>query len=139
MFVSLGSIGINAALSYWFIFRLGYGHGSLAFTTGVVAIVNFAVLYLVMRHYTGRLETRHLLASSGKILVAGAALAGVCIAARMRLLTGDWFTSGTIWKLSTLLPVIAVAGGVFFALAQVLRIPEIRQFTELVKRKFGRA
>ena len=139
MLVSLGSIAINAGLSWFFIFKLEKGHEFLAFSTGVVAIVNFCVLYVMMRHYTGRLETGRLLTTLGKILVAGAALGSVSWVARQYLLTGDWFETGTIWKILTLLPSIGVAAVLFFAVAHILHVPEMRQFTDLVKRKFGRS
>ena len=141
MLVSLGSIGINAALSYILIIKFDNRERPelLALSTGIVAVINFGILYLFMRHYTGKLETGRLLVTVGKILVGGILLAGVSILGRHYLLVGDWFQSGSIWKVITLLPVIGVAAGLFFATAHFLHVPEMRQFTNLVKKKFGRS
>ncbi len=140
MFVSLGSIAVNAGLSWFFIFHLDKKDSPefLALSTGIVAILNFLILYAMMRHYTGRLETSRLLLTLGKILASATLLAGASLLARQYLLTGDWFTSGTIWKILTLVPAIGIAGALFFAATHLLNVPEMRQFTGLVKRKFGR-
>ena len=138
MLVSLGSIVINAGLSWFFIFKLNKGHEFLAFSTGVVAIVNFCVLYVMMRHYTGRLETGRLLVTLAKILAAGVVLGVVSWLARTYLLSGEWFETGSLWKIITLVPSIGVAAALFFVAAHLLNVPEMRQFTDLVKRKLGR-
>jgi hypothetical protein len=47
-----------------------------------VAITNFLLLYAMMRRHTGRLETGTMLATLGKIIIAGAVLAAVCAVSR---------------------------------------------------------
>src|SRR4051794_7797310 len=54
MVVSLFSIGLNAALNWFFTFRLGLGHRGLALSTSLVALTNFLLLYVMMRRYIGR-------------------------------------------------------------------------------------
>ena len=44
-----------------------------------MAITNFLLLYTMMRRYTGHLETSALILDAGKLAVAGAALALVCL------------------------------------------------------------
>src|SRR5260370_30534328 len=81
MVVSFLAIGTNLFLNWLFTFRLGWGHRGLAFSTSLVATINFVLLYALMRRHTRRLETRQLLIGLGKICVAGALLALVCWAA----------------------------------------------------------
>src|SRR5881296_4416715 len=78
MIVSFLAIGANLFLNWLFTFRLGWGHRGLAFSTSLVATINFLLLYALMRRHTRRLETRQMLISLGKICIAGAALALVC-------------------------------------------------------------
>src|SRR5438552_16720029 len=78
MNVSFLAIGLNLLLNWLFTFRLGWGHRGLAFSTSLVATINFLLLYVLMRRHTGRLETRQTLIGVAKICVAGALLALIC-------------------------------------------------------------
>src|ERR1700716_2972200 len=82
MFVSLCSIAVNFCLNYFFTFRLKLGHGGLALSTSLVAFTNFLMLYAMMRHYAGRLETGAMIKTLAKLLAAGALLAGICLLAQ---------------------------------------------------------
>src|SRR5437667_9320499 len=57
MMVSIFSIVVNVALNWFFMFKLGLGHRGLAFAVSLVAIINFLLLYIMMRKYAGPLET----------------------------------------------------------------------------------
>ena len=52
MVVSFLAIGANLFLNWLFTFRLGWGHRGLAFSTGLVATINFLLLYALMRRHT---------------------------------------------------------------------------------------
>ena len=93
MVVSLLSIAVNFGLNWFFTFHLGLGHRGLALSTSFVAMTNFLLLYAMMRRHTGRLETGAMLATLGKIALAGAVLAVVCLAAQQFLLLAGsaWF------------------------------------------------
>src|SRR5207244_10717040 len=78
MVVSFLAIGANLFLNWLFTFRLGWGHRGLAFSTSLVATINFLLLYALMRRHTRRLETRQTLIGLGKICLACALLAHVC-------------------------------------------------------------
>jgi putative peptidoglycan lipid II flippase len=138
MFVSILSILLNFVLNWFFLFRLKFDHRGLALGTSIVAITNFLILYIMMRRYAGRLETGVLLRTLAKLLVAGALLAVVCWVDSKFL-----FTPGSrvpLWK--KILEVgAAVASGalVFFAAAFALRVPELGEVVDLVRRKFGRS
>ena len=80
MMVSFLAIGANLFLNWLFTFRLGWGHRGLAFSTSLVATINFLLLYALMRRHTRRLETRQMLIALAKNLcgrrAAGAHLLG---------------------------------------------------------------
>src|SRR5437660_9804662 len=69
MMVSIFSIVVNVALNWFFMFKLGLGHRGLAFAVSLVAIINFLLLYIMMRKYAGPLETGALFALLGKLAI----------------------------------------------------------------------
>jgi putative peptidoglycan lipid II flippase len=137
MMVSFLSIAVNYGLNQWFTFRLGWGHRGLAFSTGLVAITNFTLLYVLMHRQTQRLESRQLFATLAKLAVAGAALAAVCWAAEHWLFAG-WPHLNFALRATYLFATIAIAGAIFFATAMLMRIEELDDLKRLVQRKLGR-
>jgi putative peptidoglycan lipid II flippase len=137
MVVSFLAIGANLFLNWLFTFRLGWGHRGLAFSTSLVATINFLLLYALMRRHTRRLETRQMLVALGKICVAGALLALICWAANYLWLDA-WSDMRFFEKLVILLATIAVAGAAFFGAAFLLRISEVQDIVDVFRRKVGR-
>jgi putative peptidoglycan lipid II flippase len=137
MAVSFLAIGTNLFLNWLFTFQLGWGHRGLALSTGLVASINFAVLYFLMDRQIGGLETGRLGGALLRLGVAGAGLAGVCWAADRWWLAG-WETFSLAERALRLLPAIGVAGVVFFALAALLRVEEVGEILEMARRKFAR-
>lgn len=137
MYVSLASIGVNVALNAAFAWGLGWQHRGLALSTSVVAILNFGILYLLMRRTAGGLETRTFARALGRIGVAAAGLAAVCFTAQHWLLA-DFFTWPLATRIGALLGVIALAGTLFFASCYILRIPEMTETTDLLRRRLER-
>ena len=136
MLVSLFSIGLNVALNWFFTFRLELGHRGLALSTSVVALTNFMILYAMMRHYVGRLETRIMLLTLAKLIVAGGLLAGVCVLAQDFVLSPPGVA---LWRKALELAVtIAVGSAAFFGAAYGLRVAEVRDVVELVRGRFKR-
>ncbi len=135
MVVSFLAIGANLFLNWFFTFRLGWEHRGLAFSTSLVATINFLLLYALMRRHTRRLETRQTLISLGKICLAGAALALVCWVANYWWLDA-WASLRFFQKLATLLIAIALAAISFFAVAFFLRISEVQDIIDVFRRKF---
>jgi putative peptidoglycan lipid II flippase len=134
MFVSLWSIVVNICLNYFFTFRLGLGHRGLALSTSLVAFTNFLILYTMMRHYAGRLETGAMIKTLAKLLVAGALLAGICLLAQRFIFAP---TGLTTWrKVFGLLVTIAVGSAAFFGTAYVLHVSELRDVVQLVRGRF---
>jgi putative peptidoglycan lipid II flippase len=138
MVVSLLSIALNAGLNWILTFKLGMGHRGLALSTSVIAMTNFLLLYAMMRHYAGRLETGVLLGTLAKLLVAGACLGVICW-----LGAQYFFPAGVVqrewWKLIGVTTTVVVAGSVFFVVAYLLRVAELHDLVDVFKRKLVRA
>jgi len=137
MMVSILSIIINFVLNWFFMFKLGLGHRGLALSTSLVALTNFLLLYIMMRRYAGPLETGAILGLLAKLVIPALLLAGIC-----------WLALEFLFQSAAPLPewqrilgvpvVIAVAATVFFGTAFLMRVHEVRDIVDLVRRKFGR-
>jgi hypothetical protein len=93
------------------------------------------MLYSMMRHYAGRLETGTMIKTLAKLLIAGALLAGICLLAHHFI-----FVPGmTAWrKVFGLLVTIAVGSGAFFGAAYLLHVAELRDVVLLVRGRLSR-
>ena len=137
MMVSIFSIIVNFILNWFFMFKVGLGHRGLALSTSLVALTNFLLLYIMMRKYAGSLETGAIFTLLAKLIVPATLLAGIC-----------WLSAEFLFQPSAHLPewekiggvllVIALAAVVFFASALLMRVQEVREIVDLVRRKFGR-
>jgi putative peptidoglycan lipid II flippase len=136
MIVSFLAIGANLFLNWLFTFRLGWGHRGLAFSTSLVATINFLLLYVLMRHHTRRLETRQMLIGLGKICVSGALLALVCWAANHWWLDA-WARLPFFPRLCMLIVTIAFGATAFFGAAFLLRVSEVQDIVDLFRRRYA--
>ena len=137
MLVSFFSILTNYFLNDLFTFRLHFGHCGLAFSTSIVATINFAILYFLMIRHVGGLETRALLGNTARLLLACVPLAFVCLAAQR------WFFAGLetmafLPKTTAVLGTIAAAAAVFGACVLLLRIEEVEDVVRIARRKLAR-
>ena len=137
MVVSFISVALNLLFNSIFTFQLHWGHRGLALSTGCVAITNFLILYLLMRRKTKLLDTRLLLRTVAKVLLAGVLLAAVCWAGGHWLLA-DWAHLALPLKTTYLFGTIVVAGAAFFGAAMFFRIEELEDATALIRRKMQR-
>jgi putative peptidoglycan lipid II flippase len=136
MIVSFLAIGANLFLNWLFTFRLGWGHRGLAFSTSLVATINFLLLYVLMRHHTRRLETRQMLIGLGKICVSGALLAVVCWAANHWWLD-EWARFPFFPRLCMLIVTITFGATAFFGGAFLLRVSEVQDIVDLFRRRLA--
>src|SRR4051794_16130258 len=134
MLVSIFSIGINIALNWFFTFRMALGHRGLALSTSLVAIINFLILYAMMRRYVGRLETGTMIRTLAKLLVAGTLLAGICFFAQRFLFAAH--VDSVVRNAAGLTITIAAGAAAFFGTAYLLRVDEVRDVVDLVRRRF---
>lgn len=77
MLVSFASIALNIGMSYFLTFRLGMGHLGLALSTTISALVNFVILYVLMRQLHN-LQTLRFIGSMMKCGIASAVLGMIC-------------------------------------------------------------
>jgi putative peptidoglycan lipid II flippase len=134
MLVSFFSILVNSCLSWLLAFHFHLGHRGLALSTSLVAITNFLLLYSMMRYYTGRLETGAMFQTIAKLLFAGIGLAGICW-----LASAFFFSThphAPIWaNLIAMLTTITIGAGIYFGTAYLLRVAEVQDVVDLVRRK----
>src|SRR5438309_5014902 len=138
MIVSFLAIGANLFLNWLFTFRLGRGHRGLAFSTSLLATINFLLLYALMRRHTRRLETRQMLIGIGKICLAGGLLALVCWAANHWWLDA-WADMRFFEKLAILLATIALGLAAFFGAAFLLRVSGVQDIIDFFRSKVRRS
>ena len=136
MMISFLAIGVNFGLNSWFT-KLGYGHRGLALSTGIVALTNFGLLYWFMRREIARLDTGRLLVTLVKVFLASDALALVCWCAKWLLLE-RWETMGLLLRMSALGLTILLAISAFCAVAAMLRLREMHDLLDAVRRKLSR-
>lgn len=137
MYVSFVAIGVNLVLNWLFTFRLGLGHRGLALSTGCVAMINFGILYWLMRRETRRLETKALASLLIKLAIPCALLVAVCWAGLHWPMAG-WATQHFLPKTMWLGVTIGSAAAAFFGSAMLFRIEEIDDVFGVFKRKIGR-
>lgn len=137
MLVSFLAIGTNLFLNWLFTFRLGWGHRGLAFSTSIVATINFLLLYALMWKQTRRLETRRMLSGLTRIVLAGALLALICWAANHWWLS-QWEQMRFVPKLLALFVTIAVGVSIFFGAAFLFGVREVHEVFDLARRKLHR-
>jgi len=135
MFVSFASIGLNLALNYHFMFRMGFGHWGLALATAISALFNFVVLYLLMRWYAGRMDGGRLVSTALRCALAAVVLGGVCwFGLRFDDLRADSLTV----RVASLFILIGAAAGSYLLVCFVLRVEEVRTAVSLVVSKISR-
>jgi putative peptidoglycan lipid II flippase len=117
------NIVLNAIFLFYFFPKLRNGGPALA--SALAAYFNVLVLFVVFRLRFGRLGTREILASMGKIAVCSAAMGAVCWTALRysRFDTIDHFAT----RLVVFVAMIAGATLTYLGLAWVLRCDEIHE------------
>jgi putative peptidoglycan lipid II flippase len=137
MVASLLSIIINYAVASLTVEYLGIGHRGLALSISAVAIINFLFLFIFMRRRLGKIEGRSLAMVFIKVSAASCMMGAVC-----------WLVSRQIERylgLESLFDRLIVVGvsivigiAVLYPSARLMKLNEVDQLTELLKRKFGR-
>jgi putative peptidoglycan lipid II flippase len=138
MYVAFLSIAVNAVMNYVFVHVLRKDHVFLAFTTTTVAALNFVLLYFFLAKFTGGLETRRLIASTGRLLLPLAALSAVAWATWNFTLAPHWSTLGQTGRAVGLGLAITASVTAFGMLAELTGLEEVRQFSDMVSRKLER-
>lgn len=123
MAVSLISVATNYVLNLTFIRVLGWGHAGLAFSTSLVATIQFLALMILLRQKIRRLEGRRLLRSFLGVLAATGAMGAVCAASTYTL--RHWLGEGPWARLIDLAITIPLSLAVLYAVSRALDIKEL--------------
>jgi putative peptidoglycan lipid II flippase len=137
MVVSAIAVGLNLLFNWLFTFHLGFGHRGLALSTGLIATVNFGLLYWLMRRQLHGLHTLRLVTLFWKVAVGCAVMVLICMAAN-RWLLADWRDASLLYKSSMLLLTIAVSALAFAIVGASLKIEELNELFAAIKRRLKR-
>jgi putative peptidoglycan lipid II flippase len=148
MWVSLGSILIHAPASFGLMTLLstvgvsperpnGYGHVGVALATSTVALVNFVALLYLMRKRISRINGREIASTFLRVIAASAAMAAAAYFS-YRVISGLIVDKTFITRLIEALVPIALATGVFVLSAKLLRIAELEQLWNALRRKLAK-
>ena len=136
MTVSFLSIGLNLFLNWFFIFRLGMGHRGLALSTALSATVNFTLLYLLMTRVSGSLETREMVSTLSRCILAALPIGLIGWASH------PWIASlahaSVFLRAGALFSVIGAAIFLFLLASWMLKIEGFNDFLGIIKRKLKR-
>jgi putative peptidoglycan lipid II flippase len=131
--VTISFVTIGSTVVLYFVLMGPLRHAGLALATSIGSVLNFVLLFLMLRRKVGGIGGRRLAGSALKILVAASLAAGVA-----------WLAAGGVERavglqsLAARVAVVAVgclaAGAVYLGLAVVLRIKE----AQAVLRRVGR-
>lgn len=136
MLVSFACIGLNIALNYLLVHRLGFDHRALAFSTTVSATLNFLVLYVLMGRRES-LETSRFFLTLAKCAIATAAMGGACWLAT-RFAPSLLLSAALPLRLTAVLALIAGVGAIYFGTCWLLRVEAMNDAVAAVKRKLRR-
>jgi putative peptidoglycan lipid II flippase len=138
MMASLLSILTNYAVASFTVNYLGIGHRGLALSISIVAIINFLLLFYFMRRKLSGIEGRALGLTFLKVLSASMIMGAVSwtVSHRIQNLIGR----GSLILHLIDVGVSIVAGMIsFYIAARLLRVTELDQITDILRRKLGRA
>jgi putative peptidoglycan lipid II flippase len=123
MIVSVFSVAANYVLNLTFIRVLGWGHAGLAFSTSLVASIQFIALMLFLRRKIRRLEGRRLMRSFLRVGAAAVAMGAVCAASTYAL--RHWLGVGAWARLIDLAITIPLSLAVLYAVSRALDVEEL--------------
>jgi len=134
MFVSLLAIAVNAGLNSVWVFVLKLDHTYLALSTAIGSMVNFTILYILMRKFAGNFHTQKLVSTFLRLAFACAALVSVILAARFTILA-NWQELAFHFKLLNLCVTIGVAAAFYFVTAKILKVEEMDELASMIQRR----
>ena len=129
MFVSMASVLVNAAVSYATVEILGLGHAGLALSLSAVSIFNSITLFTLLSRKLGGIGAGELALNCSKSLLASAVMGLACYTL-IRAIPG---------AIPSLLLGIPLGALVYYAVASVLRIPELDRIQAKVAARFAKA
>jgi putative peptidoglycan lipid II flippase len=132
MNVSLASVAVNYVTAYFLIHQLHFGVAGLALSTSIVALVNFAVLLLLLRLKIGGVDGWFLALNFAKITLASAIMGGLCWLVSNGV--HHWFGLRFKAQLLDLAVSIPIGGAAFYAACYWLKVPELEDAEQAIAR-----
>jgi putative peptidoglycan lipid II flippase len=132
MTISLLSIATNFTMNWALVGVLG--ERGLALSTSTVALLNFALLYFIMRRRLSGIEDGKTAYAVAKIVLASAVMGAVCWVTSYEITQalGSNFSA----RLLNVLVSVAVGAGVFYLVAHLLRVEELNAAVGAVAGRF---
>ncbi len=123
MLVSLISIALNIVLNYLLTFKMAMGHTGLALSTAISAIINFIILYTLMKRWHN-LENLNFLITLVRCMLASSVLGITC----WGFLQLPSLLDNTSLYMSTMTLIIAIflASMVYFLMCLIFQIDEAK-------------
>ena len=136
MMASLFSIVTNFVVAKTTVDYFGMGHRGLALSISAVSIVNFAILFVFLRRKVGKIEGGKLLSTFAKVTAAAAVMGAVCwlVSQRIEAALG---TASLLARLVDVGASIVIGMAVFYLAARVVKVGELAQMTNALKRRLG--
>lgn len=137
LMVSIFAICLSVSSNYLFVMKWQRGVEALSTTTSLVAVANFILLYFAMSRITPHLQTARFFSMLFRTLIAAAGMVA-CILVANHYLFQHLTHMNKLLCLVYLTGTIAIAGGVYFLLATLVRVPEAKTAVEFAQKKFGK-
>lgn len=132
--VALGCVGLSTGIMWvnsrvWHLGILGIG-----MALSISTLTQFLLLFLIMHKRYKTIDTRMIVQSQSKIMLA-AAVMGVLLWSLMRLLDKLVFDTTRTIPLIALTSIVGIIGlALFFEMAKLLKIPELSAYSGIVKK-----
>lgn len=134
MMVSFLSVALNFFLNWYFVRVLGLGVESLALTTSLIALINFALLYLFLKKLVPSIKSALILDTLWRCAIAALVMGSLCYLANKFLLQ-DLSSMMLILRWLLVGAVIGVVALVYFGLCYILGVREARDCIGMVLRR----
>lgn len=123
--VTVSMVTIAMTVGLYFVLMGPLDHMGLALATSIGSILNFAILFFMLRRKIGSLGGRRLLDSGGRITLASVAAASAATVTAGAI-EGAFGMRGVMPRLLMVGTSLAVGGAVYLGLGSFLRIQELR-------------
>lgn len=131
--VALGSVAFNLLLNLVFHFTNPGAFALIALSNSLSVTANFVLLILLVQRRMGRFRWGHIFLESGKITIAGCAMAAAAILAWHGL--AGVLPQTFFWKIGLLLLATVAATGTFYLIARLLGVHEIALLLSHIRKR----
>ncbi len=134
MLISLLSIFINFVMN-WLLVNVMRERG-LALSTSTVALLNFALLYLIIRRRVDGIEGRATLTATAKIIIASVVMGGACWALTNAAVA--WLGDSFWPRMANVAGSVVIGAIVFYSCAWLLGVEQLKVATRMVAGRLRR-